>query len=38
MIIVVTGTVGLDKKTYLEKVCRIANEKAKDVLLFNAAI
>ncbi len=35
MIIVVTGTVGLDKKTYLEKVCRIANEKGKDVLLFN---
>ena len=35
MIIVVTGTVGLDKKTYLKKVCRLAQEKGKEVLLFN---
>ncbi len=35
MIIVVTGTVGLDKKTYLEKVCHLAKEKGKDVLLCN---
>jgi len=35
MIIVVTGTVGLDKKTYLEKVCRLADEKGKDIHLFN---
>lgn len=35
MIIVVTGTVGLDKKTYLERVCGFAKEKGKDVLLCN---
>jgi adenylate kinase len=35
MIIVVTGMVGLDKKNYLEKVCRIAEKKGKEVLLCN---
>ena len=33
MIIVVTGMVGVDKKSYLEKVCRFAAENGKDVLL-----
>ena len=35
MIIVVTGMVGVDKKSYLEKVCRFARERDKDVLLCN---
>ncbi len=35
MIIVVTGMVGVDKKSYLEKVCRFAAEKGKEVLLCN---
>jgi adenylate kinase len=35
MIIVVTGMVGLDKKSYLEKVCQIAEQKGKEVLLCN---
>ena len=35
MIIVVTGMVGVDKKSYLEKVCQFAAEKGKDVLLCN---
>ncbi len=35
MIVVVTGMVGVDKKSYLEKVCHLAAEKAKDVLLCN---
>ncbi len=33
MIVVVTGMVGLDKKSYLEKVCRIAEQNGKEVLL-----
>jgi adenylate kinase len=33
MIVVVTGMVGVDKKSYLEKVCRFAAENDKDVLL-----
>ena len=35
MIVVVTGMVGIDKKSYLEKVCGFAAEKGKDVLLCN---
>ena len=35
MIIVVTGMVGVDKKSYLEKVCRFAGQKNKEVLLCN---
>ncbi len=35
MIIVVTGMVGIDKKSYLEKVCRIAESKGKEVFLCN---
>ena len=35
MIIVVTGMVGVDKKSYLEKVCRCAAELGKEVLLCN---
>ncbi len=35
MIVVVTGMVGVDKKSYLEKVCRFAAENGKDVLLCN---
>ena len=35
MIIVVTGMVGVDKKSYLEKVCRFAGENGKEVLLCN---
>lgn len=35
MIVVVTGMVGLDKKSYLEKVCRIAAQNGKEVLLCN---
>jgi adenylate kinase len=35
MIVVVTGMVGLDKKSYLEKVCRIAGRSGKEVLLCN---
>jgi adenylate kinase len=35
MIVVVTGMVGLDKKSYLEKVCRIANQNGNEVLLCN---
>jgi adenylate kinase len=33
MIIVVTGMVGLDKQSYLERVCRIAEGKGREVLL-----
>ncbi len=33
MIVVVTGMVGLDKKSYLEKVCRIAGQRGNEVLL-----
>lgn len=35
MIVVVTGMVGVDKKSYLEKVCRYAEENGKEVLLCN---
>ncbi len=35
MIIVVTGMVGVDKKSYLEKVCRLAAQKNKEVFLCN---
>ena len=35
MIVVVTGTVGVDKKSYLEKVCRFAADRGKEVLLCN---
>jgi len=35
MIIVVTGMVGVDKKSYLEKVCQFAGEKGKEVTLCN---
>ena len=35
MIIVVTGMVGLDKKSYLEKVCRLAEGGGREVLLCN---
>ena len=35
MIVVVTGMVGVDKKSYLEKVCQLAGERGKEVLLCN---
>jgi len=35
MIVVVTGMVGLDKRSYLEKVCQLAGRKGKEVLLCN---
>ena len=35
MIIVVTGMVGVDKKSYLEQVCRFAAGRGKEVLLCN---
>jgi adenylate kinase len=35
MIVVVTGMVGVDKKSYLQQVCRFAAEKNKQVLLCN---
>lgn len=35
MIVVVTGMVGVDKKSYLEKVCQTAAERGKEVLLCN---
>jgi len=35
MVIVVTGMVGLDKKSYLQQVCELAAQKGKDVLLCN---
>ena len=35
MIIVVTGMVGIDKKSYLEKVCQFAGASQKNVLLCN---
>ncbi|MHC4424996.1 MAG: AAA family ATPase [Planctomycetota bacterium] len=35
MIVVVTGMVGVDKKSYLEKVCQLAAERGKEVLLCN---
>jgi len=35
MVIVVTGMVGIDKKSYLKKLCDLARERNKDVLLCN---
>lgn len=35
MIVVVTGMVGLDKKSYLENVCHLAYKKGKEVVLCN---
>jgi adenylate kinase len=35
MIIVVTGMVGVDKKSYLQKVCRYADERGQEVVLCN---
>jgi adenylate kinase len=35
MIVVVTGMVGVDKKSYLEQVCQFAAEKGKETLLCN---
>jgi len=35
MIVVVTGMVGVDKKSYLQKVCRFAGERGKEVVLCN---
>ena len=35
MIVVVTGMVGIDKKSYLENVCRLAGEQGKEILLCN---
>ncbi len=35
MIVVVTGMVGVDKKSYLQKVCQFAGQRDKEVLLCN---
>ena len=35
MIVVVTGMVGVDKKSYLQKVCQFAAQRGKEVLLCN---
>jgi len=35
MIVVVTGMVGVDKKSYLENVCRFAGTQGKEILLCN---
>ncbi|MHC4394112.1 MAG: AAA family ATPase [Planctomycetota bacterium] len=35
MIVVVTGMVGVDKKSYLEKVCQLAGRNGKEVVLCN---
>ena len=35
MIVVVTGMVGIDKKNYLEKVCQLATDRGKKVVLCN---
>jgi adenylate kinase len=35
MRVVVTGMVGIDKKSYLEKLCQIASERGKEILLCN---
>ena len=35
IIVVVTGMVGVDKKSYLEKVCQIAGRNGKEVMLCN---
>jgi adenylate kinase len=35
MIVVVTGMVGVDKKSYLQKVCELAGQRGKEMLLCN---
>jgi hypothetical protein len=35
MIVVVTGMVGVDKKSYLQNVCQLGAERGKEVLLCN---
>jgi hypothetical protein len=35
MIVVVTGMVGIDKKSYLQNVCQFAGQRKKDVMLCN---
>ena len=35
MIVVVTGMVGLDKRSYLESLCQLAGERDKEILLCN---
>jgi adenylate kinase len=35
MIVVVTGMVGVDKKSYLERVCQFAGKQGKEILLCN---
>ena len=35
MIVVVTGMVGVDKKSYLQKVCQFVGQRGKEVLLCN---
>jgi adenylate kinase len=35
MIVVVTGMVGVDKKSYLQKVCQLAADRGREVLLCN---
>ena len=35
MIVVVTGMVGIDKKSYLQRVCQFAKDRDKDILLCN---
>ena len=35
MIIVVTGMVGVDKTSYLERVCKLAGERGREVFLYN---
>ena len=35
MVIVVTGMAGIDKKSYLQKVCQLAAQSGKEVLLCN---
>ena len=35
MIIVVTGMVGIDKKSYLDAVCQLAGARGREVLLCN---
>ena len=35
MIVVVTGMVGIDKKSYLQEVCSLAQKNGKEVVLCN---
>lgn len=35
MIVVVTGMVGINKKSYLENVCRLSRQNGKEVVLYN---